>query len=168
MSKTPFSKKRCHFCFLQFPLKPLFLLCFLLYTVLVQKKFWPKQIVATKMRVFCFPSWHKQCQAIFAKNPFFWFSQFWMTTFKNPIFIGFFGLFHFLFFSFFCFYFSNKKRKNQKCNFLFENIIFDNPKFCKNTILTHCDTICASKNAKKHYKTAGKNSKKKLGPVFNL
>ena len=44
--------------------------------------------------------------------------------------------------------------------FLFENLIFDNPKFCKNTILTHCDTICVSKKAtKKHYKTGEKQQK---------
>ena len=68
-----------------------------------------------------------------------------MTTFKKPYFYRFFWSFPF--FSFFCFYFSNIK-KNKKCKFLFENLIFDNPKFCKNAILTHCDTICASKNAK--------------------
>ena len=106
---------------------------------------------------------------------------------KKPFFIGFFAIFPFLFFFFFLFLFSNiKKKKNKKCNFLFENLIFDNPKFCKNTILTHCDTICVTKKAKKHYKL-GKNSKKNLdqfltynldqfltyktpnlGPVFNF
>ena len=51
-----------------------------------------------------------------------------MTTLKKPIFIGFFGLFHFIIFSFFCFCFPNiKKEKNKKCNFLFENLIFDIP-----------------------------------------
>ena len=45
--------------------------------------------------------------------------------------------------------------------------MFDNPKFCKNTILTHCDTICVTKKAKKHYKT-GEKQQTKLGPVFNL
>ena len=75
-----------------------------------------------------------------------------------------------IFFLFFLFLFlQHKKEENKKCNFLFENLIFDNPKFCTNTILTHCDTICVSKNAQKHYKT-GKNSKKQLAPVltYNL
>ena len=93
-----------------------------------------------------------------------------MTTLKKPIFIGFFGLFHFLFFSFFLFLgLQHKKGKNKKCNFLFENLIFDIPQIenlifdipqiCKNTILTHCDTICVSKNAQKHYKTGEKQQK---------
>ena len=53
--------------------------------------------------------------------------------------------------------------------FFFENLIFDNPKFWKNTILTHCDTICVSKNAQKHYKT-GENSKNNLDQflTYNL
>ena len=37
--------------------------------------------------------------------------------------------------------------------------MFDNPEFCKNNIGTHCDTICVSKNAQKHYKTGGKQQK---------
>ena len=78
-----------------------------------------------------------------------------------------FSFFFFFFFLFFCFYFSNIKRKNQKCKFLVETSFLINPKFCKNTILTHCGTICVSKNAKKHCKT-WENSKNKLGPVFNL
>ena len=91
-----------------------------------------------------------------------------MTTLKNPIFIGFFAIFPFLFlFFFFLFLFSNIKKKNKKCNFLFENLILDNPKFCKNTILTHSDTICVTKKAKKHYKT-GENSKNNLDQFLNL
>ena len=45
------------------------------FTLFWSKKIWPKQIVCTKMRVFL-PSWHKSCQASFAKNPFFWFFTF--------------------------------------------------------------------------------------------
>ena len=86
-----------------------------------------------------------------------------MTTLEKPYFYRFFCYFPFFVF----FLFSVSTFQHKKCNFLFENLIFDNPKFCKNTILTHCDTICVTKKAKKHYKT-GENSKKKLGPAFNL
>ena len=71
-----------------------------------------------------------------------------MTTLKKPIFIGFFAIFPFLFFVLYPVSIFQHK-KNKKCNFLFENLIFDNPKFCKNTILTHCDTICVTKKAQK-------------------
>ena len=75
----------------------------------------------------------------------------------------FFAIFPFLaFFLFFVSIFQHKKEKNKKCNFLFESLIFDNPKFCKKTILTHCDTICVSKKAKKHYKIGEKQQKKNL------
>ena len=113
-----------------------------------------------------------------------------MTTLKNPIFIGFFGFFPFLCFFFcFCFYssLSNiKKTKTKNAIFFSKTSFLINPKFCKNTILTHCDTICVSKNAKKHYKTGEKQQKNldqfltynldqfltyktpNLGPVFNF
>ena len=54
--------------------------------------------------------------------------------------------------------------------FLFENLIFDNPKFCKSTILTHCDTICVSKNAQKTLENWGKTAKKNLDQflTYNL
>ena len=64
---------------------------------------------------------------------------------------------------------------------------FDNPKFCKNTILTHCDTICVTKKSPKNTIKLGKTAKKNLdqfltysldqfltyktpnlGPVFNF
>ena len=103
------------------------------------------------------------------KIHFFAFSHFWMTTLKKPYFYRVFWPFPFSFFFFFLFlFFQHKKGKNKKCNFLFENLIFDNPKFSKKNILTHCGTICVSKNAQKHYKTGEKTAKKKLGPVFNF
>ena len=86
-----------------------------------------------------------------------------MTTLKkNPIFIGFLLFSLFLFFFFFLFLFSNikKEKKTKNAIFLSKNLIFGNPKFCKNTILTHCDTICVTKKAKKHYKTGEKQQKK--------
>ena len=54
--------------------------------------------------------------------------------------------------------------------FSFRKPHFDNPKFCKNTILTHCDTICVTKKAKKHYKTGEKTAKKNLDQflTYNL
>ena len=125
--------------------------------------FGPKKILAKtdsvheNARFFSLPDTNSVRQCLL-KIDSFDFSHFWMTTLKTLFFIGFFGLFHFFFF---CFYFSNIKKKKQKCNFLFENLIFDNPKFCKNTILTHCDTICVSKNVKNTIKL-GKNSKKSL------
>ena len=106
-----------------------------------------------------------------------------MTTLKN--------LFYRVFWSFpfsFCSFpfLQHKKEKTKNAIFFSKTLIFDNPKFCKNTILTHCDTICVSKNVKKYYKTGKKNSKNNLdqfltysldqfltykrpnlGPVFN-
>ena len=54
--------------------------------------------------------------------------------------------------------------------FSFENLIFDNPKFCKNTILTHCDTICVTKKAKNTIKLGKKQQKKNLDQflTYNL
>ena len=94
-----------------------------------------------------------------------------MTTFKKPYFYRVFCYFpFFVFFLFSVSIFQHEKEKNKKCNFLFENLIFDNPKFCKNTILTHCDTICVTKKAKKHYKTGEKTAKKNLDQflTYNL
>ena len=54
--------------------------------------------------------------------------------------------------------------------FSFRKPHFDNPKFCKNTILTHCDTICVSKKAQKHYKIGEKTAKTNLDQflTYNL
>ena len=70
--------------------------CFTLFWS--KKKFWPKQIVCTKMRVFFSLPDTNSVRQFLQKNPFFDFSYFWMTTLKNPIFIGFFWLFPFSFF----------------------------------------------------------------------
>ena len=52
-----------------------------------------------------------------------------MTTLKKPYFYRVFWLFPFSFFLPFLFlYLQHKKGKNKKCNFLFENLIFDIPK----------------------------------------
>ena len=128
MSKNTFSKKRCHFWFWPISAETTIFIVFPGLHCFGAKIFWPKQIVCTKMRVFL-PSLTQIVSGNFCKKKSsFYFSHFWMTTLKNTIFIWFFGLFHFPFFSFFCFYFSNLKRKNKKCNFLFENLTFDIPK----------------------------------------
>ena len=106
------------------------------------------------------------------KIHFFDFSHFWMTTLKKTYFYRVFCYFPFLFFFFFfvfLFLFSNiKKEKSKKCNFLFKNLIFDNPKFCKNTILTHCDTICVTKKSPKNTIKLGKKQQKKTWTSFQL
>ena len=161
MSKNTFFPKKVSFLlFCNFRWNPYFysVFCFTLFWS--KKQFWPKQIVATKMRVFVSLPDTNSVRQFLLKIQFFWFSHFCMTTLKKPYFYRFFAIFPFLFFFFFLFLFSNIKKKNKKCNFLFENLIFDNPKFCKNTILTHCDTICDTKKAKKHYKTGEKQQKK--------
>ena len=131
--------------------------------------FWPKQIVCTKMRVFS-PFLTQIVSGNFCKKSMlFDFSHFCMTTSKNTIFIGFFGLFHFFFFFFFFLFLflQHKKDKNKECNFFSKTSFLTSPKFSKNTILAQCDTICVFKNAPKTLYNWGKNSKRKLGPVFN-
>ena len=115
--------------------------------------FWPKQIVCTKLRVFS-PFLTQIVSGNFCqKSIFLIFHIFAWPPQKNTIFIGFFGLFPFSFFSFFFFFLflflQHKKDKNKKCNFLSKTSFLTSPKFCKNTILAQCDTICVFKNAPK-------------------
>ena len=117
---TLFQKKVSFLLFLQFPLKPLFLLCFLLCTVLVQKEFWPKQIVCMKMRFFSLPDTNSVRQFLL-KIHVFDFSHFWMTTLKKTYFYRFFWSFPF-YFSFF--YFSNIKKKKTKNAIFFSKTSF--------------------------------------------
>ena len=93
---TFFPKKRCHFRFWAIPLKPLFLLFSWVFAVLGPPKSVQNRKCARKLALFL-PSWHKWCQAIFAKKPFCRFSHVWIPTFKNTIFI-FLAIFHFVFF----------------------------------------------------------------------
>ena len=91
-----------------------------------------------------------------------------MTTLKKPIFIGFFWFFSIFFFFFFLFlFFQHKKGKTKNAIFFSKTSFLTSPKFCKNTILTHCCTICVSKNAQKHYKN-GENSEKNLDHFLTL
>ena len=124
--------------------------CFTLFWS--KKKFWPKQIVCTKMRVFFSLPDTNSVRQFLQKNPFFFFdfSYFWMTTLKKTYFYRVFWLFPFSFFLPFLFlYLQHKKSKTKNAIFFSKTSFLTFPKFCKNTILTHCDTICVSKNAQK-------------------
>ena len=102
--KAPVSIKRCHFwCF---PLKPQFLWSFPVFTVMVPKHFWPRQIMCMKI-----PDKNSVRQFLIKKNPFsLHFSLFWMTTLKTH-FLKVFWPFSILFFCFSC---SNIKKTKQK------------------------------------------------------
>ena len=97
------------------------------------------------------------------------FSHFWMTTFKKSYFYRVFWPFFIFFFFFFLFlFFQHKKGKNKKCNFLFENLIFDIPQILqKHYFDTLLHYLCFQKYPKNTIKM-GKTVKKKLGPVFNF
>ena len=84
------------------------------------KKFGQTDSVHENARFFSLPDPNSVRQFL-QKNPFFGiFSHFWMTTLKNPSFIGFFGLFHFLFFFlFFWFLFLQHKKEKTKMQFSF-------------------------------------------------
>ena len=82
-----------------------------------------------------------------------------MITLKNTIFIRLFGLFPL---SVFCFYLSNMKKKKKTKNAIFfsKTSFLTSPKFCKNAILSQCDTICVFINAQKTLQKWGENSEK--------
>ena len=81
---------------------------------------------------------------------------------KTLFFIGFLGSFPFFFFFLFLFL-QHKKDKNKKCNFLFENLIFDIPKILQNHYVgTVWHYLCFQKY-QKHYKN-GENSEKDESP----
>ena len=131
VKKHLFQKKVSFLLFCNFRWNPYFysVSCFTLFWS--HKKIWPNQIVATKMRVFS-PFLTQIVSGNFCKkkkkNIFLIFHIFGWPPLKNPIFIGILAFSLFFFFFFFCFSLSNIKRKNKKCNFLFENLIFDKPK----------------------------------------
>ena len=90
-----------------------------------------------------------------------------MTTLKKHYFYRvFWAFFHFHFFLFCLFLFlQHEKRKNKKCNFLFENLILDIPP----TIFWHDVTLFVfSKVPKKHYKNGEKQWKKNLDKFLTL
>ena len=119
------------------------------------------------------PSWHEQCQAVFAKKKsIFWFFTFLANHLKNTIYIGFFLAFSifFLFFFFFLFLLlQHKKGKNKKKQFSFWKPHLWHPQnFAKNTILAQCDTICVFKNTQKHYIYIWGNSENNLDQFLTL
>ena len=143
------------------------------------KKFWPKQIVCTKMRFFSLPDTNSVRQFLQKIRIFCFFFTFLDDNLKNN-FIGFFGLFHFVCFSFFCFYFSNIKERQKKCNFPFQKPHFWHPQNFANKKSKHyfgtmwhylCFQKCP-KNTIKLGKTVKINLDHffnfKLGPLFNF
>ena len=154
-------KKGVIFGFGQSQLKPLF------YRVSWFTLFWAQKILAKTDSVHentrFSPFLTQTVSGNFCyKSIFFDFSQFWVTTLNNTIFIGFFGLLHFFFFMFLVL----QHTKNKKCNFLSKTSFLTFPKFCNNTILAQFGTICVFKHTPKHYKN-GENSET-LGPVFSF
>ena len=121
----------------QFPLKPLFysFSCFSLFWS--QKTFLAKiDTVHENAPCFSLPDTNSVRQ--FYENTFFHVAHFWMTTFKNTIFIGFLA---FSILSFFCFSVSNIEKTKQKCNFLFENLIGDVPTILQKKTFWHKLTL---------------------------
>ena len=163
LSKNTFFKKRVSFLVLaNFRWNPYFYSVFWFTLFWSKKHFWPNQIVCTKMRFFFLPDTTGVSQ--FLLKIHFLFFTLLDDHLKKPIFIGFFGLFHFCFFL--SLFLQHKKGKKTPKNIFFSKTSFlTSPKFCKNTILTQCDTICASKHAQKHYKNRENNE---IGPIFNL
>ena len=118
--------------------------------------FWSKKIlvktgsVHENARFFSLPDTNNVRQFLL-KIQFFCFFTFLDDHLKKPLFIGFFLPFPFCLFFFFLFLFlQHKKDKNKKMQFSFRKPHFWHPqKFCKNTSLAQCDTICVFKNTPK-------------------
>ena len=87
-----------------------------------KKKFGQNRECARKCS-FILPSWHKKCQAIFAKNLFVSFFSCLDDHLKNTNFWKVFWPFSILF----LFLLQQQEDKNKKCNFLFENLNVDIP-----------------------------------------
>ena len=76
MSKNTFFQKRCHFCFFAISTETPIFIVFPAFYCFGPKKFWPKQIVCTKMRVFfSLPDTNSVSQFLL-KIHFFWFFTF--------------------------------------------------------------------------------------------
>ena len=138
--KRLFQKKGVIFAFGQFPLKPRFLWCFLVFRVLAPKHFGPKQIVRTTRHVFL-PSYTNSGRQFLQKKNihFFIFLHFWRTTLKT-LFIYIILLFQFCFFSFLCFSVSNIKTKAKNAILYSKTSFLISRQFCENTILAQSDT----------------------------
>ena len=93
-----------------------------------------------------------------------------MTTLKKTYFYRVFWPFPFSFFFFFFFLFlglQHKKGKNKKCNFLFENLIFDIPQILQKHYFDTVALFVFLKMPKNTIKL-GKNSKKKMDQFLTL
>ena len=109
-----------------------------------QRKLAKTDSVHENARFSSLPDTNSVCEFML-KIHFFEFSQFWMTTLKK-YFYRFFGPFPF----FFLFLLLQHKRdKTQNASFFSKTSFLTSRQFCKNTILTQCDTICVSKHAPK-------------------
>ena len=108
-----------------------------------KQKFWPKQIVCTKMRVFSLPDTNSVRQVLL-KSIFWVFHIFGWPPPKKPIFIGVLGFFHFDCSIFLFLFFQHKKDKNKKCDLLSKTSFLTSPKFCKQkTLFWHNVTLFA-------------------------
>ena len=125
------------------------------FTVLGPPKSVQNRKCARKLALFL-PSWHKWCQAIFAKNPFCHFSHVWIPTFKNTIFI-FLAIFHFVFFWSLL---QQHKMTKTKMHFFSKPSFLTSRQFCENTILAQIDTICVLEHTQKIFKHWGNTVKK--------
>ena len=127
MSKNTFSKKRCHFWFWAISAETtIFIVCPDLHCF-GQKKFWPKQIVCTKMRVFS-PFLTQIVSGNFCwKSIFFAFFTCLDDHLKKPYFYRVLGPFPFSIFFLFSVSFFQNKRKKQKMQFSFRKPHFDIP-----------------------------------------
>ena len=123
--KTPSSdKKRCHFWFWAISAETTIFIVFPgLHCFGPKNTFWPKvDSVHENARFSPFLTQIVSGNVLLKINVFH-FSHFWMTTFKK----------HYLYrvfwpFAIFLFLLQqHEKDKNKKCNFLFENLVFDIP-----------------------------------------
>ena len=117
-----------------------------------KKKFLAKtDSVHENARFFSLPDTNSVRQFL-QKNPFFFslFFTFLDDHLKKHYFYRVFWPFPFSFFFFFLFLFlQHKKEKTKNAIFFSKTSFLTSPKFCKNTILAQCDTICVFKNTPK-------------------
>ena len=139
--------------------KPTFSQFFLVCTVLGPKHFLAKTDSARENALFFSLPDTNSVRQFLPKIHFLIFHIFAWPP-QKTLFVLVFWPFPFSFFSFFCFYSQHKKDKNKKCNFLFENLIFDIPKILqKHYFGTVWHYLCfpkCPKNTIKLMKTAKK------------
>ena len=168
MSKNSFSKKLVSFLVLgnECPLKPLFLLFVLVFTVLPPKKLLAKTDSVHKNAHFSL-FLIQLVSGNFWRKSIFAFFLILGDHLKYLFFIGLFWPFSILFFFFFCFFcLQPKTDKNKKCNFRLKNAIFFSktsfwhPDNFAKTLFWHNVTLFVFfKHAQKHYKNGGRQWK---------